>query len=109
MIEPVIHRIVIKPDTLEDIDPMYRKAQAAGISIPEMAEAKMERNGVDRGVVMAIGPTAFKDFGAVDVVQVGDYIAYARYAGKKIKDVDEVEYLVINDEDVVCKLTKVEA
>lgn len=106
MVEAIIHRIVVKPDTLEDVDPVYKKAKEAGITFAELDEIKMERNAVDRGTVIEVGPTAFIDYHGVDVVKPGDYIAYAKYAGKTVKDFDGTEYLVINDEDVVCKLTK---
>jgi co-chaperonin GroES (HSP10) len=106
MIEAIIHRVIIKPDTLEDSDPLYKAAKNSGIYIPEMEESKRERAGVDRGVVVQVGPTAFRDFGALEAIKVGDYVAYARYAGKWIKDFDGTEYLAINDEDVICKLIK---
>ena len=109
MIEAIIHRIVVKPDSLEAVDPVYAAAKAAGIAFAELDELRMERNAVDRGTVVRVGPTAFMDYHGVDVVQPGDYIAYAKYAGKTVKDFDGVDYLVINDEDVVCKLTKDEA
>lgn len=106
MIEAIIHRVVIKPDSLEESDPMYASAKKAGIHIPNLEESKRERAGVDRGVVVQIGPTAFDAFNGTGAIQVGDYVAYARYAGKWVKDFDEVEYIIVNDEDVICKLIK---
>lgn len=106
MIEAIVHRVVIKPDSLEDSDPNYKAAKQAGIYIPDLDESKRERAGVDRGVVVQIGPTAFRDFGDTGAIKVGDYVAYARHAGKWVKDFDETQYLVLNDEDVVCKLIK---
>lgn len=106
MIEAIIHRVVIKPDSLEQSDPMYASAKLAGIHIPDLEESKRERAGVDRGVVVQVGPTAFEAFNGVGAIKVGDYVAYARYAGKWIKDFDEVEYIICNDEDVICKLIK---
>lgn len=106
MIEAIIHRVVIKPDSLEDSDPMYASAKKAGIHIPDLEESKRERAGVDRGVVVQVGPTAFDAFNGTGAIKVGDYVAYARYAGKWVKDFDGVEYILVNDEDVICKLIK---
>lgn len=106
MVEAIIHRIVVKPDTLEQVDEVYKRAKEAGIAIAELDEVRMERNAVDRGTVVQVGPTAFIDYRGVDVIKPGDYIAYAKYAGKTVKDFDGTDYLIINDEDVVCKLTK---
>lgn len=106
MVEAIIHRIVVKPDTLEQVDEVYKRAKEAGIAIAELDEIRMERNAVDRGTVVQVGPTAFIDYHGVDVVKPGDYIAYAKYAGKTVKDFDGTDYLIINDEDVVCKLIK---
>lgn len=103
---PCGHRILVAPQKIEDIDDAYRAAKAAGIQLPEF-ELKKEQTAVDKGYVLAIGDTAFKDFGGEPWCEVGDYIAYARHGGKLIKDPDSEElYLLLNDEDVICKLVK---
>lgn len=95
---PCGHRILVKPEKLHDADPTYRQAAAAGILIPEMAK-KLEQAAMDKGVVVAIGPTAFKDFGGEAWCKVGDTIAFAKYGGKYIGD-----DLILNDEDVIAVL-----
>ena len=104
MIFPVLHRIVVRPDNIENVDPIYKAARLAGIDIPE---PKREQAAVDRGVVVAIGATAFKDFGSESPIEVGDFIAYAKYGGKAIKDpyTDE-EVVCLNDEDIICIFKK---
>jgi co-chaperonin GroES (HSP10) len=110
-LKPAGHRILIKPDVLEETDPTYASAKAAGIVLAKNHEdMRREQASVDKGTVLAIGDTAFKDFGTSAWCKVGDRIAYAKFAGKYIKDeTDGNDYLIINDEDVVAILEKGEA
>lgn len=108
MIEPTLHRILVKADNLEDVDKTHVKAREMGLVIPDQdGMKKRAQAGVDRGTVLAIGPTAFRDFNSDSPIKVGDYIAYARFAGKIITDpfTDE-EFVCLNDEDVVCIFRK---
>lgn len=101
MIEPVLHRILVRQDKLEEKDETFRRAHASGIYIP-MDERAREQAAVDSGEVLAIGATAFKDFGTESPIKVGDHIVYARHAGKDVTDPDTDEkFVAINDEDVV--------
>jgi co-chaperonin GroES (HSP10) len=100
------HRILIKPERLEDVDKVLRSAKAMGIEVIT-EEGERAQASVDRGIVIQVGQSAFKDFGTVPWCVAGDYVAYARYAGKVMSDpyTDE-EFLIINDEDVVCRFIK---
>ncbi|CAB4132734.1 GroS Co-chaperonin GroES (HSP10) [uncultured Caudovirales phage] len=103
MIETVLHRILVKADKLEETDKTYVKAKQLGLHIPEMDDRKRAQAGVDKGTVVSIGPTAFRDFGAESPIKVGDYIAYARFAGKILTDpATEEDFVILNDEDIVC-------
>lgn len=106
MIKPAGHRLILKPDVLEETDPVYAAARKAGIELAKHHEdLRREQASVDKGTVVAIGSTAFKDFGSDAWCKVGDRIAFAKYAGKYIKDEqDGTEYLAINDEDVIAVL-----
>lgn len=95
---PVLHRLLVKPDNVEDADESIRRAKAMGIVVQL---DKREQAAVESGEVIAIGDTAFKAFEATVMPKVGDMIYFAKYAGKKLKDGD-TEYLCLNDEDVVC-------
>lgn len=96
------HRILIKPLELEQVDETYKRAKAVGIELLE-GDKNRERNAVDKGHVVSIGTTAFKDFGGAPWCKEGDFIAYAKYAGKWVEDpFDKEKYLVLNDEDVIC-------
>lgn len=103
MIIPTLHRVLVRADKLEETDKTFKKARELNLLIPELEDRKRAQAGVDKGIVVKIGPTAFRDFNAESPIEIGDYIAYARFAGKIITDpfTDE-EYVALNDEDIVC-------
>lgn len=103
MIIPLLHRILVKQDKLEETDKTYVKATALGLVLPEHEDMKRAQASVDKGKVVAIGDTAFRDFGTISPIEIGDYVAYARFAGKRIEDPFTGEdFVALNDEDIVC-------
>lgn len=107
MIDPVNHKIVIKPFKITETDNTYKSAIAAGIVLVDEDKRRREQAAVDQGTVVAIGPTVFKDFNSEGTLKVGDEIVYAKYAGKEVEDPETKEMLtIINDEDVVAILRK---
>jgi co-chaperonin GroES (HSP10) len=103
MITPLLHRILIKQDKLEETDTSYQKMKELGLVIPDGEDKTRKQAGVDRGTVVAIGPTAYKDFNSEVPIKIGDRIAYARYSGKIIHDPSTgEEFVALNDEDIVC-------
>jgi co-chaperonin GroES (HSP10) len=100
------HRVMIKTLEVEDVDDVFANAKRAGIELLDSAEAaQLRKNAVDRGVVLGIGSTAFKDFGVTPWCAIGDVIVYSRYAGKTITDPQSKEvYTIINDEDVIATI-----
>lgn len=114
-IEAIGIRLTIRPDKVKDSEAEKTKklAENAGLVLPDTVaddltnEATREQASVDQGIVLGIGPVAFRDYGGEPWCKVGDHIAYARHAGKWVKDPDTDEnILIINDEDVVCLITK---
>lgn len=101
-VKPVLHRIIVLADKVSERDTAYAAARRAGIQIIE-TELVREQKAVDTGVVVLIGATAFKDFGAENCpIAIGDRVVYAKYGGKAIVDpVDQVEYIALNDEDII--------
>jgi len=96
MIVPILHRIILKLEGVEEVT-------SSGIVIPKEIVQK-ERKAVEIGKVVAIGETAFKDYGGSDsTIKVGDRVLIARYSGKEVLDGDE-EFVVVNDEDILVKL-----
>jgi co-chaperonin GroES (HSP10) len=103
MIKVVLHRILIKQDKLEDANKDYVKMRQMGLVLAASEDQKRAQAGVDTGTVVAIGATAFKDFGTTSPISVGDKIAYARFSGKFITDpATQEEFVALNDEDVIC-------
>ena len=97
MLTPVLHRILLKLDNVEEVT-------ESGIIISKDL-VKKERKAVEKGIVVAIGDTAFKDYGGdAGTLAVGDRVIIAQYSGKEVKDLDDTEYVIINDEDVLCIL-----
>jgi len=90
---PLADRLVIKPIVQEEV-------LASGIVIPDTAKEKPQQ-----GEVIAAGPGRLDDDGkriAMDV-KVGDRVLYAKYSGQEIK-VDQQEYIVLSEKDVLCKV-----
>ena len=97
MIKPILYRMVLKLDEVE-------KKTQGGIIIPEEV-SKRERRAVEIGTVIALGPTCYKDYDvASDYIKPGDRVVIAKYSGKDVTDVDDKEYVIINDVDVLCIL-----
>lgn len=114
MIKICGHRVLLKMEKLEDADPTYKRMKAMGLALAETEETKRLEAGLDKGTVVEVGSDAFKQFyinihgdlsGFEPWCKVGDFVAYAKYAGKLIEDPEtHQKYMVINDEDVVAVL-----
>ena len=89
---PLMHRALVKPKQVET-------KTASGIILTESLTRK-EQAGTDEGVILAIGDTFGKDFGAEVLPKVGDKVLFAKYAGKFIKNGDE-DLVLLNDEDLL--------
>jgi len=76
-----------------------------GLALARETQEDMKRMqaGIDSGEVIEIGPGCNDQY--IGGIKVGDTIVFAKYAGKIVANPDDAEdkYLVINDEDVVCK------
>jgi co-chaperonin GroES (HSP10) len=103
MIVPVLHRILIKQDKLEEKDETFKKAKQAGIFF-DLEEKSREQAAIDTGRVVRIGTTAFRDFGTESPIAEGDYVVFAKHAGKTITDNDGEKYVALNDEDIIAKI-----
>ena len=107
MIEPVAHRIVVKPFSIEEEDEAYKAAKRMGLDLSLEKTKDREQAAVDRGTVVRLGESVYKDFGIDNPLTVGDEIVYARHAGKAVEDIYTKEkFVIINDEDVVAIFRK---
>ena len=102
VIKPVLHRVLVKPDNLEDVDDTYKRAKAAGLEIGFATEREREQAAVDTGVVVMVGLTVGNDFNQPGFVSVGQRVVYAKYGGKAITHPQtKVKYVALNDEDII--------
>ena len=103
-IYPTGGHILILPDDIEEADKTYRTAKAAGLVLPDTVRDK-EQAAATSGVIIAIGSTAWADLDdGQPWAAIGDRVSYARYAGKVIPGKDNVDYTLINDNDILARL-----
>lgn len=109
MLEPAGHRVLVRPDLIEETDEVMKAAKAAGIEVVQNERDKKAREATQQwGTLVAIGKTAWlaydRDPETGDPImwaEVGDRVAYAKYGGSFIEDPDtEERYVVLNDEDI---------
>ncbi len=88
-INPMGNRIVVQRDDA--------KAAKGGILLPESAQKKPRE-----GKVVAVGPGKPDDKGKTQRidVNVGDKVLFSSYGGTEYK-MDEEEYLILSEEDVL--------
>ena len=105
-IQPITHRILVRPDNV--LQEKY-KTDIPGFVVAGDQKDR-EQKGVDSGTVVSCGPTAFEDYHTPNPLHHGDKIVYAKFAGKPVVDPDapDVQYVLLNDEDVIAIVTKKE-
>jgi len=99
-IKAVLHRIIVKPESIEDTDETLKRAKQLGIHI-ELDPR--EKHAIEVGTVVQIGNTVFQEFGTSpenEGISIGSRVIFAKYAGKKIVDEGQ-DFIVLNDEDIV--------
>ncbi|MDO8462741.1 MAG: co-chaperone GroES [bacterium] len=89
-VKPLHDHVVVKPSSAETVT-------KSGIVLPDTAKEKPEQ-----GKVIAVGPGKILSSGqrAPMSVQVGDTVLFKKYSPDEIK-VDDAEFLVIRDEDIL--------
>jgi len=117
-IYPSGNRVLVLPD------PIDSELTSAKIHIPESVQEKYQ-SAQASGTLVACGPDAFShicervyhvhDVGRELVEErirgysepfalPGDRISFAKYAGQKYRGKDGKRYLVLNDEDITCRI-----
>lgn len=88
--KPLRDRVLVK--YLEETE-----KTAGGLYIPDTAKEKPQK-----GEIVAIGPGRITDDGKLQPmsVKVGDTVLFDKYSGSKVT-MDDVEYLIIREEDVL--------
>ena len=121
-IEAISFRIIVKPAPVQDKKLTFgnekvpvtkikgRWVTESGVDVTHLIDEKEEQGAAVRGTIISIGEDAWKAYKTISEfagLKVGDEVFYARYAGKFIKESDDSEeLLVLNDEDIVCKVRK---
>jgi chaperonin GroES len=92
-LKPLGDRVVLKPVEREE-------KTKSGIVLPDTAKEKPQE-----GMVEAVGTGRILDNGTKVPLElkVGDRVLYAKYAGNEFK-LEDVEYLVISEKDVLAVL-----
>lgn len=96
MIRTPGYRLLVKPDEIV-------KKTESGIIVEFGENEKLEKGARITGTVVQIGPECWSMHkGNAPWCKLGDKIYWAKYAGKQVVDpTDQIEYLILNDEDVV--------
>ena len=94
MIKPVGHRVLVKPEIVEEV------SKGGIILAPTARDA--EQRGVMTGEVVAVGPQAWDGFSdGKPWAEVGDRVVFERYGGLAVTDEEDgLEYRIMNDEDI---------
>ena len=92
-LKPLGDRVVVKPVEKEE-------KTKSGIVLPDTAKEKPQE-----GIVQAVGTGRILDNGTKVPMElkVGDKVLYAKYAGNEFK-IDEIEYLIVSEKDVLAIL-----
>ncbi len=90
-IRPLFDKVIIKSLPADEVT-------KSGIVLPDTAE----RERPEKGEVVAVGPGKQRDNGEITKpsVKVGDKVVFRKYSPDEIK-VDNVDYLVISESDIV--------
>lgn len=102
MLVPCGHRVIIKPDPVEE------KSKGGIVVVATEQEERMQKAGNMKGTIISVGPTAWRAFDdGKPWAKEGDRVYYAKYAGKFIVDPEtEEEYVICNDEDIVATFSE---
>jgi co-chaperonin GroES (HSP10) len=110
-IKVLLHRVAVKPLSVDDWDDGRRRAKAMGLELAPIESTGADKNraalSVDVGEVLAIGSTAFRDFNIDIPIEVGNIVTYVKGSGKLVTNpYTKEECVVLNDEDFVAVLDK---
>ena len=90
---PALHRVVVLPAEVEE--------KSQGGIILQKTDVMRDRVGQIEALVVAVGPTAWKDQIESDVARPGDTVLFSKHAGYLKVGNDGREYRIINDLDLV--------
>jgi len=96
-IVPTGGHLLVLPEKVEEMT-------AGGIYMPKTVQDK-EQNFVTVGKLVAVGKSAWTDLDDGNPwAEVGDKVSYAKHAGFVMTGADGVDYILMNDNDVLARL-----
>lgn len=96
--EPVSHRVLLEMEEVSET------AGKEGLILRPEINRDREQRQIDKGIVVEIGPQAFKAFhDGENWCEVGDRVAFAKHAGVLMEDNGKY-FRIINDEDIYARL-----
>jgi chaperonin GroES len=108
-IKPFEYKVMVLPNQVEE-------KSKGGIILPDTVKSQMQV-AVCKGKVVAVSPFAFTYFdrdmtdyeGVIDkypeTPKVGDMVLIGKYVGSEILGEDGQKYRILNDKDIIAKLT----
>lgn len=95
-IKPLTDRVVIKPISVEE-------KTDSGIVIPETAEKERP----EQGKIVEVGPGRVLENGKIQPpnIKKGDIVLFTKYGPNEVK-INNVEYLIAKEEDILAILEK---
>lgn len=101
------HRVLVKALSVEEVDEVFARAKDLGFQFVNEENNALRKNAVDRGIVVQVGHTAYKDFGGTNWAEIGDEVFFSKYAGKTLTDpYTQESFVALNDEDIVAVIEK---
>lgn len=99
--EPLDLRVLVLPDVAE-------KVTAGGIILPE-TKVEQQEMAMTFGTLVAAGENAWEEAVArgphFNRPKIGERVVFAKYGGVEIKGSDGKQYRLMNDEDVIGRVT----
>ena len=96
MIIPKGDKVLFLPNEVKEKTP-------GGLIIPETVRDRQQADST-RGVVVAIGHTAWTDYKGDNFAEIGDTVLIARHSGVAVYDYDNTLFFIINDIDILAVL-----
>lgn len=96
--QPVANRVLVR------IDPIEEKVSSGGIVLATTGNLAQKENASESGVIIAMGPTVFNNWGVPGEFKVGDHVHFVRYSGAAVADPtnpDAPKLRVLMDEDIL--------
>ena len=94
---PTGGHLLVLPDKVEE-------KTEGGIYLPDTTKDK-EQAAATTGVIVAVGQSAWKDLDdGYPWAYEGDRVTYGRYAGVTLTGKDGIDYVLLNDNDILARL-----